>query len=148
MRILAVSFSLIFLFACNNSVDRNDKNIKIEKNEQKNKNNKPVKYTPLIKKLSTDTFGLKIEYYKTGQKKSQGILIDGKREGRWTYWFPNGNIWSEGEFKNGQSEGMFTIYKSNGEKFVESFYKNGKKYKDIYYKDNKIYREITVNIKE
>ncbi len=143
MKYLFLIIILVSLFACNNSKHQQN-NTKPHKVNKQNYENKPVKYSPIIKRVNNDTLNVTTNYYKNGVKKSQGILINGKRQGHWIYWYKNGNIWSEGDFKDGKSEGMFTIYKPNGKKFLESFYKNGTKYKDIYYKDGKVYRKVDI----
>ena len=40
--------------------------------------------------------------YENGQYKSQGKVKDGISDGKWTHWFENGLIETEGTFKNGK----------------------------------------------
>lgn len=96
--------------------------------------------------------GVGLDYYESGQKKSEGNFKDGKREGLWTVWQDNaygekrseGNykdgqkegLWtewddnvygqkSEGNYKDGEREGLWTVWHSNGNKEGEGNYKNG-----------------------
>ena len=52
----------------------------------------------------------------TGEYKSR------ERDGRWVYYYENGNIWSEGFFKNGKSDGKRVTHYENGKVFYEGFY--------------------------
>jgi len=52
----------------------------------------------------------------TGEYKSR------QRDGRWVYYYENGNIWSEGFFKNGKSDGKRITHYENGKVFYEGFY--------------------------
>jgi antitoxin component YwqK of YwqJK toxin-antitoxin module len=36
-----------------------------------------------------------IEFYRNGQKKSEGAFKDGLQDGIWTYWDENGQKWTE-----------------------------------------------------
>jgi len=46
-----------------------------------------------------------------------------KRDGKWVYYYENGNIWSEGFFKNGKSDGKRITHYENGKIFYEGYYK-------------------------
>ena len=39
--------------------------------------------------------------YSNGQVKSKGETKDGKKHGKWTFWYDNGQILSEKHYKNG-----------------------------------------------
>lgn len=45
--------------------------------------------------------GLHTEYHANRQKKLEGRLVNGEREGVWIEWYESGKIWSEGNYKNG-----------------------------------------------
>lgn len=66
-------------------------------------------------------------YYPNHKKYMEGEYKNGKRHGKWTSWFDNGNIWSEGSFKDGLDDGKRTVYHQNGKKFFEGNYTSGKK---------------------
>ena len=51
-----------------------------------------------------------------------GEYKDGKRDGKWMYYYENGNIWSEGYFKNGKSEGKRVTHYETGRVFYEGYY--------------------------
>jgi len=55
-----------------------------------------------------------------------GNLLNGKQEGRWTFWFNNGRKSSEGFYKNGIKDGLETLWYNNGRKELEGTYKDGK----------------------
>ena len=63
-----------------------------------------------------------------------GILINGKEEGLWISWYPNGQKESEGNFVNGQ-EGLWTTWYPNGQKKSEGDFVNGK----LFYKNNYLF---------
>ena len=46
-----------------------------------------------------------------------------QRDGKWIYYYENGNIWSEGFFKEGKSDGKRITHYENGKIFYEGFYK-------------------------
>lgn len=74
--------------------------------------------------------GVGLDYYESGQKKSEGNFKDGKREGLWTVWQDNayGEKRSEGNYKDGQKEGLWTEWDDNvyGQK-SEGNYKDGER---------------------
>ena len=67
-----------------------------------------------------------IEYYETGQVKMEGAMKDGKREGEWKAYLPDGRPQSIGSFKAGKMDGATTVYWENGNLRWEGFYKAGK----------------------
>lgn len=62
-------------------------------------------------------------YYPNKQMQMEGTYKDDKREGKWTYWYENGNLWSEGFFQRGKSNGKRTTYFENGKIRYEGDYK-------------------------
>ncbi|HNY03134.1 MAG TPA: hypothetical protein PKG48_11130 [Bacteroidales bacterium] len=63
-------------------------------------------------------------YYANKQIQMDGTYKDDKREGQWTYWYENGNKWSEGVFVKGKSEGRRVTYFENGKVRYEGYYKD------------------------
>ena len=61
----------------------------------------------------------KIEYHENGQKRIEGSYKNGKRDGEWTAWFANGNLWSKGYYTEGVENGMKTVWHENGQKYYE-----------------------------
>ncbi len=62
-------------------------------------------------------------YYPNKQAQMEGTYKDKKRDGKWTYWYENGKLWSEGSFIGGKSEGKRTTYFENGKVRYEGYYK-------------------------
>jgi antitoxin component YwqK of YwqJK toxin-antitoxin module len=62
-------------------------------------------------------------YYPNKQAQMEGTYKDGKREGKWIYWYENGKVWSDGMFVKGKSDGKRTTYFENGKVRYEGFYK-------------------------
>ena len=56
----------------------------------------------------------------------RGERVNGRREGGWESYFPNGTLRSSGTFVNGVREGPTTVYHENGKIFYTGWYKNGK----------------------
>ena len=50
----------------------------------------------------------------------------GRREGRWTTWFDNGNKRSEGGYLDGEMHGPFTLWYETGNKREEGQYVRGR----------------------
>ncbi len=91
------------------------------------------------------------EYFITGEKKSQGIFIDGNKSKKWIYYYISGNteqigdylygkevgdwIWyyenenilREESFVKGKAEGIFVEYDKNGNEIVKGEYYTGLK---------------------
>ena len=68
-----------------------------------------------------------IGFYEDGSMKIQGGMDDlSKREGVWKYWYKNGQLWSECDYKEGDKHGKSTVYYDNGQKRYEGQYINDK----------------------
>ncbi len=66
-------------------------------------------------------------YYSNHQKYMEGDYKNGKRDGKWTSWFQNGNEMSIHNFVEGVDDGKLTVFYENGEKRYEGKYTAGKK---------------------
>ncbi len=55
-----------------------------------------------------------------------GKSLEKQREGKWTYYYENGNKWSEGYFKKGLHDSIVNTWYENGQAQHEGFYKDGK----------------------
>ena len=64
-------------------------------------------------------------FYPDFKTKALGKTINGKREGKWTYWFQNGNKWTEAEFVDGLQHGEQTVYHENGQTYYKGNLENG-----------------------
>ena len=66
--------------------------------------------------------------FATGVLKYEGITDeDGKRQGVWKEFYPNGELKSEGNYVNSKQEGVWNFYFENQKIEVKGSYKNGKK---------------------
>jgi len=66
-----------------------------------------------------------IHYYADGKKKLEGSYKNTQRDGLWTSWYANGNIWSQSEYTDGIENGLYVVYHENGSKYYEGHYKKG-----------------------
>ncbi len=66
-----------------------------------------------------------LQYYSTMRLRSEGLMVDGKREGRWVYYHSNGNVQSEATFAGGREEGPYRVYRENGAPYYIGQYSNG-----------------------
>ena len=62
-----------------------------------------------------------------GQYASKGKLIKGNRDGKWTWWYTNGQKLEEENYKDGKKEGKSTYWYDNGNMMWEHFYKDDKR---------------------
>ena len=63
----------------------------------------------------------------TGEKRRfETESVDGKRQGRWTTWFDNGQKRSEGGYLDGEMHGPFTLWYESGNKREEGQYVRGR----------------------
>src|SRR5688500_18058120 len=94
--------------------------------EEKYETGKPktiVIYEDSTKKVKVEERG----FYEDGKTQIKGKLKNEKRNGLWTYWYPNGNKWSECEYKEGLKHGRTTVWYENGKKRYEGYYTEDKK---------------------
>jgi antitoxin component YwqK of YwqJK toxin-antitoxin module len=61
-------------------------------------------------------------FYPDKKVQMDGEYKDKKRDGKWIYYYNNGNVWSEGFFKNGKSDGKRVTHYENGKVFYEGYY--------------------------
>ena len=54
-------------------------------------------------------------------------IIDGKKDGLWISYYPNGQLKSETFYQNGKQEGLQREWHDNGQLMTEYFYQNGKR---------------------
>ncbi|NLF42087.1 MAG: toxin-antitoxin system YwqK family antitoxin [Bacteroidales bacterium] len=65
-------------------------------------------------------------YFKSGKKHMEGNYKNNKREGKWTSWYDNGVIWSEGYYKDGLGHGERKAYYPNGKLRFQGMMENDK----------------------
>ena len=60
-----------------------------------------------------------IHYYEDGQKKMEGAFKNDKRDGQWSYWYPDGKLWSQAVYTEGIANGLKTVWHDTGKKYYE-----------------------------
>lgn len=107
----------------------------------------------IIKKFHENDDLADVEFFtEEGILESKGMMKGKNREGKWLYYHPNGkSVMSEENYKNGKLEGEYKTFFPDGTPTETAFYKNGllegnyKKYaikgflyQDFNYKDGKL----------
>lgn len=67
------------------------------------------------------------QFYSNCALRSSGKSIDGKREGRWLFYHPNGLLQTEASFTGGRENGKYTVYRDNGIPYYCGIYENGRR---------------------
>lgn len=116
----------------------------IELNQNvKEETNKPI-YFPIKAKeyeqIKSEKEGKAIIYDSLGNKFGEGNYKNGKQDGEWVYYYPNGKIKGKGTFLNGNEneigssgvprngrKGIWMFYFENGNKESEGNFENGKR---------------------
>ena len=65
------------------------------------------------------------EFYPNGELKAEGLYIDGRSQGIWTFYHPTGQIEAKGEYKDGLRWGEWDFFHPNGNKAADGIYKDG-----------------------
>ena len=109
----------------------------VEKVKDRYENGTP-KTIFFYKNDTTDTDFIKVEYYKSGQKKEEVKLNNGKQEGKFQTWYESGNVLQIGFLKDGALYGVLTNYYDQipQQKKIERFYKDGKMFLELRYHKN------------
>lgn len=68
-----------------------------------------------------------LQYYSTMVKRSEGSIVDGRREGRWTYYHPDGSVQSECTFVGGVEEGPYKVFREGGIPYYIGQYSHGER---------------------
>jgi len=110
-----------------------------------------LKYHPDTKELYS---GKVFQNYMGGKTDFEGSYKDGKKDGKWTGWYENGQKFSELNWKDGIRNGKYTEWHENGQKKWEATFKdgevdglftiwdeNGQKKKEVTYKDGELISE-------
>jgi antitoxin component YwqK of YwqJK toxin-antitoxin module len=66
-----------------------------------------------------------IQYYQDGVKMMEGTFVDGKRNGKWYYWYPDGQLWTEGTYEMEIEQGYKVVFHENGKKYYEGNFIDG-----------------------
>ena len=67
------------------------------------------------------------EFYESLVPRSTGLVVAGKREGRWVYYHPNGLVQAEGFYLSGRENGMHNVYRETGVPIYRGLYINDKR---------------------
>ena len=113
-RLLLIVLPLLLIVGCSSPEPINYETILIERDG--------VFYT---KDTNKPYSGLVFSLYEGGGKKSEGIIKDGKRDGKWTLWYENGQKNVEVTLKDGKEDGIYTTWYENGLKESEYTFKDG-----------------------
>jgi antitoxin component YwqK of YwqJK toxin-antitoxin module len=66
-------------------------------------------------------------YYKNKKVQKVGEYKEGEMNGKWTYYYETGIVWSDGFFKKGKSDGKRTTFFPNGKTRYVAFYQENKR---------------------
>lgn len=73
------------------------------------------KYDRLVANYNSGVSNGEVKWYDPENRlTTKGSLINGKREGAWTWYFLNGNVWKVTNYKNGDLHGEHLEYHENG----------------------------------
>ena len=65
------------------------------------------------------------QYFSTMHLRSEGMSVDGKREGRWVFYHPTGAIQVEATYVDGKEEGPYRVYRADGAPYYIGQYEHG-----------------------
>src|SRR6478736_2941582 len=65
------------------------------------------------------------KFYTNGQLKEKGILRNGRRDGKWTYYSENGSLLREILYTDGIENGSWIMWHDNGNTYIQQNKKNG-----------------------
>lgn len=79
------------------------------------------------------------EYYRNGEKFSEGNYENGVLVGEWSYWHENGQLAKKVSFKNGVPDGTWDTFREDGTLSAKKSYKDGLRQGTwtLYYDDGK-----------
>lgn len=66
-------------------------------------------------------------FYPDGQLRMQGEYKEGAKHGKWISYYNNGNKWSIGYYKEGINDGKTITWHENGQKYYEGSYRDGER---------------------
>lgn len=70
---------------------------------------------------------LEYQFFSEGSLRSYGELINNKREGKWSFYHPNGQLQTEAIFQDGIENGVYVVYRETGIPYYRGLYINGKR---------------------
>jgi len=78
-----------------------------------------------IFKINKGVSGIKTFQYDSGEKMSEGELVNSKEQGKWTYWYENGNVQLIGYYSDGIPDSLWQWYDESGNIIKSGNYKKG-----------------------
>ena len=66
-------------------------------------------------------------FYPDGAIRMEGEFKNSKKDGRWISYYQDGKKWSEGYYKEGINEGKTITWHETGEKYYQGSYSNGQR---------------------
>ena len=100
--------------------------------------------------------GIETCWHPSGKKSTEGLWVDGSKQGKWLEWYENGQLKSEESFKNNIWHGDHIYWYENGQKMRESkdvdglyegrwisWHENGQKKAEQNFKDGEMIYHIT-----
>ena len=85
------------------------------------------KYPTIIKEYLPKSDSAKVKFFTLrGKSRSEGMMVERNRVGKWRYYFTTGEIFSEEFYHDGNLEGELKNYYKNGKVLEHSQYQNGK----------------------
>jgi len=105
-----------------------------------------------VVQLSDDTLindGKYVEFYRDGQKYTEGTFKMGIYDGSWQFWHPNGQLCKTITFNNGRPDGQWKVVRQDGTLLAEKSYQDGVRHGKwtIYFEDGKQLK-VEVNYEE
>lgn len=71
--------------------------------------------------------GERLEYFNTGIPKQRGVYVNGKKNGEWKTFQPDGKIETLERYIDDDKHGWFTIYDENGNEKTKVYYFHGRR---------------------
>lgn len=68
-----------------------------------------------------------LQYYSTMVKRSEGRVVNGLREGPWTFYHPDGSVQTECTFVGGLEEGPYKVFRQGGIPYYIGQYTHGQR---------------------
>jgi len=84
-----------------------------------------------VAQFSDDTIvndGTYVEFYRDGKKYVEGNYKMGVFDGKWQYWYPNGQLCKAITFVNGKPNGQWEVFDEAGKRTARKSYQNGKRH--------------------
>lgn len=72
---------------------------------------------------------IKTVFFKTGRIKAQGPFLQGKMEGKWTFYRETGELWQTGELKADVKHGIWERFDRQGQLEYREEFNNGRQVK-------------------